>query len=324
MHLEFKGPIPGQATARSRRLFERDNLSTRDLMQVVLVVGDEIAALPGGSVPVFTHRQLPSLAAELRELGIRQIKLFAAEREKGNAVARATAPDSALVRAIRELKACDPDLYIAVETCLCPYTESGSCGVHDDHGTLDLAHTKSAFASMALRHAEAGADAVGPASMIPGCVKACRSALDEAGWLHVGVMPHLIMRSPFYGPYRAVMGTDGAGAEASRRPFQIDARERRPAVGAARRFVEEGADSILMEPALFILDTVRDVHEAVDVPLGCFSVSGEYQLLKGDNGDPNNVALLEFCRSAKRAGARFIATYGAREIARTLMRSTAP
>jgi porphobilinogen synthase len=263
--------------------------------------------------------ELRGLTEELRGMGIRQIKLFASQREKGDPTILATAKNSALVNALKAIKDCDGDLYVAVETCLCPYTTSGACGIHHDSGVLDMEQTLSAFAAMAVLHAKSGADAVGPASMIPDTVTACRTALDAAGYRHVGLMPHLIFRSPFYGLYREVMGTTGSNAEASRAPFHVDAQDRRAGVKAARRLVAEGADSLLLEPALFILDTIRDVRDVVDTPVGCFSVSGEYKLLTGASDGQGSVALMEFCRAAKRAGADFIATYGAREVVRSFL-----
>jgi porphobilinogen synthase len=155
--------------------------------------------------------------------------------------------------------------------------------------------------------------------MIPGTVAACRSALNQAGYHHVGVMPHLIFRSPFYGLYREVMGTTGLRVDESRAPFHVDPMDRRLALKAADRLLTEGADSLLLEPALFILDTIRDIRNSVDVPIGCFSVSGEYRLLTSGAEADARTALLEFCRAAKRAGADFIATYGAREVVKKLV-----
>jgi porphobilinogen synthase len=173
------------------------------------------------------------------------------------------------------------------------------------------------FAEMAILHARAGADAVGPASMIDGTVRACRLALDDHGFSWVNVMPHMIFRSPFYYLYRSIMKT---GDGSSRSAFQIDPFQPKECFRSLDTIIAEGANSVLIEPALFVLDLLQRISTVSKVPIGCFSVSGEYELMKYGPLEPSRaaVAAVEFCRAAKRAGVEFIATYAALQVGELL------
>ena len=168
---------------------------------------------------------------------------------------------------------------------------------------------------MAVLHAQEGCNVVGPAGMIRGTVRSARDALDEAGYHWIGVMPHMIFRSPFYYLYRNIMRTDAGGI--SRTSFQLDPFLFEDAKRSLIGFEEEGASALLTEPGLFILDLVPRLRNETSLPIACFSVSGEYELLRHGSSDPNRsiIGLLEYCRAAKRGGCTFVATHGAMELA---------
>jgi porphobilinogen synthase len=314
----YIGTDPNRATPRVRQLLYRDPLGHSDLCQVVLILDDKIST--STRAPTYHLADVANLCRRLRDAKVTNVKLFAQETEKTPTACRAMARDNLLCHAVQEFRARSPELFVAVETCLCPYTEGGTCGLHLKDGRVDVAGTRELFGNMAVLHAEMGADAVGPASMIVGTVAACRNALDSAGWEWVAVMPHMIFRSPFFSLYRSIMWTGDGNA---RDAFQLDPYHTKECLRAVQMVIEEGANSILLEPALFILDRIALIHQQASVPIGCFSVSGEYELLRygAAGADQHSVGALEFCRAAKRAGADFIATYAALEVAELLARS---
>lgn len=314
--MEF-GTDPNRATPRARRLLYRDPVRHEDLCQVVLMIDDSVST--NTRVPSYKLADVAGLCRQLRDNRVRNIKIFAQDLKKTSDARQAIVSDNLLCRSVQEFRSHDPDLFIAVETCLCPYTENGSCGLHYPNGQVDVSTTRELFGRMAVLHAQMGVDAVGPASMIGGTVAACREALDENGFGSVTLMPHLIFRSPFYALYRSIMQT---GVGESRPAFQIDPFNDKEWFRTIRSFVQEGASIVLLEPGLFILDLIASIRCQGMVPLGCFSASGEYELLKHGARDPSqpSVGALEFCRAAKRAGADFIVTYAALEVAELLSR----
>ena len=309
------GPTPCSCNERSRKLFRKNNISINDLMQVILIRPNGMENL-NELLPSFQITDLKALVKDLKSSGITSIKLFAGEHKGHKTIDRAISSENNLINAIRELKSLYPELFIAVETCLCSYTESGSCGIFSEKGSLLIEDTLEVFKEMAVLQAVAGADALGPAAMIKGTISACRDALDSQGLTHISIMPHLIFSSPFYRGYRKTMGIHSERLEDYRSALHADPYDYRVSAKLALDMVSEGADSILAEPALFILDQIRIIRNEVNVPIGCFSVSGEYYILSSDITDKDHTAQIEFCRAAKRSGSDFIATYAAIEIAR--------
>jgi porphobilinogen synthase len=314
----YFGCDPHRATRRARRVLYRDPLSIPDLFQVLLIVDDSQSTK--SRVPSYHISDLKPLIRRLAEAGVHNVKLFSQERQKDASASRSTSKDNMTIRALKEIREHDEDLYIALETCLCPYTSDGSCGLHHTNGHLDITSTLRLFGEMAVLQAEHGADSIGPAAMIDGTIREARQQLNSAGYHWVSVMPHMIFRSPFYHIYRAVMGTDAGGA--SRPNFQIDPYSTSEIDRGLKSFEFEGANAFLTEPGLFLLDILPRLRAATHLSFGCFSVSGEYELLRYGSSDPSRstVATIEFCRAAKRAGSTFVATYGALEIAETLAR----
>ncbi len=236
---------------------------------VVLVRADGGAT---GPVPTFSVDQLPRVTTRAHAAGITALKVFATDR-RDTSTTRGSAGGSVMTRAIRAIKSMRLGVEVMTETCLCAHLSSGDCHLTARNGQPDQAATIAALANQAVTQAKAGADVIGPAAMIPGSIAACRSALDSAGFNQVRIMPHLIVNSRLYGGYRAAMGIQ---LQRQYRPFQLPVSGRTAtAVERGLRMLSEGADSLLIEPALFSTDILCALHARAGVPLLPFSVSGE-------------------------------------------------
>jgi porphobilinogen synthase len=251
------------------------------------------------------------------ELGVRSVLLFGVpeESEKSADGRAASTDDAVIVRAVAELKQRFGDrLAVMTDVCLCAYTDHGHCGIIVD-GRIDNDSTLPHLAAMALAHARAGADVVAPSDMMDGRVGAIREVLDEDGWEHVAIMSYSAKyASAYYGPFREA--AHSAPASGDRRSYQMDARNRREALLEAALDLEEGADILMVKPALAYLDVVRDVRAATARPIAVYNVSGEYAMVKAaaDRGwidEPSVV--LENWHAFRRAGADILITYHARE-----------
>ncbi|MGW0962564.1 hypothetical protein ACWD4K_26980 [Streptomyces gelaticus] len=233
---------------------------------------------------------------------------------------QAASPTGLMMRAIRAIKDTAPEMAVMTETCVCSHTDTGECFIAGPWGRgLDLVSTIEALAEQAVAQAAAGADIVGPAAMMPGSVRAVRTALDAAGHEDVSIMPHLIFDSALYEGYRATMG---AAPVSGSRAFQIIPRQAEQAIRTGLDYIGEGADMLLLEPALFAVDLLVRLKAATPVPLVPFSVSGEYLRLtsQAEDGTRESRLLSEAFTMLKRAGAERIVTYGAMDLARAAMR----
>ncbi|MCC2279482.1 hypothetical protein LKL35_29230 [Streptomyces sp. ET3-23] len=270
-------------------------------------------------MPTLTVREVPGTVQALETLGVRSVKIFAGSRVRDAEASQAASPTGLMARAIRAAKKAAPSVHVMTETCVCSHNDSGECWLGDRHG-MDTDRTSEVLGAQAVMQAEAGADIVGPAAMIPGSILAVREALDVAGHKQVAIMPHLIFASYLYEGYRATMG---ATPQSGARAFQIDPKQPELAVHVAREMVAEGADMILTEPALHTVDTLVHLKDKVPVPLIPFSVSGEYLRLtdRREDGERDMKGLIEAYTVLKRAGATRVITYGALEIARELRAS---
>lgn len=294
------------------------NLTPADLTMVLLMREDD--ASPGGPMPTFKVSEVASVVAELADLGVRSVKVFAGSRIRDPRASQAASPTGLMARSIRAVKKTRPSMAVLTETCVCSHNDSGECWLANTLGRADLEETTEVMAAQAVAQAEAGADIAGPAAMIPGSVRAIREALDAAGHTDVALMPHLIFTSSLYEGYRATMGaTPRSGARA----FQINPRQPEQAIHVALDMVEEGADMLLTEPALHTVDTLVHLKDKVPVPVMPFSVSGEYLRLTDTHpdGERDVRGLIEAHTVLKRAGANRIVTYGALQIARELSSS---
>ncbi len=291
-------------------------LTVADLSMVLLVRED--ADRTERPMPTVTVAQIPQAVGELATLGIRSVKVFAGSTRRDSEASGSVATDSLMVRAIHAAKDTEPGIAVMTETCLCGYTDTGECHLTCG-GRIDLARTAEMMAAQAVVQAAAGADIVGPAAMIGGTTRAVRTALDAAGHEDVAIMPHLIFHSALYDGYRTTM--DATPASGTHRPFQISPGQPEAAVDTGLAFLGEGADMLLLEPAVFSVDVLTNLKQKTSAPLMPFSVSGEYMRLAPlvpGTGRRDFRPLLELFTMLKRSGADRIITYAAGDLARLL------
>ncbi len=281
-------------------------------------VREPIASLPGQF-----HLSADRIAAEVAEArheGVRAVLLFGEPETKDPMGRSAADPNGTVQQAVRALKRALPDLIMMTDVCLCAYTTHGHCGVVSDDGCVLNDPTLGILAEVAVSHAEAGADFVAPSDMMDGRVRAIRQGLDSAGLSDTGIMAYSAKyASAFYGPFRDAAGS--APQFGDRRSYQMPSPNRREAVREAKLDADEGADIIMVKPALAYLDVIREVRGAVDLPIAAYNVSGEYAMVKAaaERGwADERAAVLEILTGIARAGADVIITYHAREAARWL------
>jgi len=264
-----------------------------------------------------------ALADDLIALGIPAVILFGVPdpSRKDENGSESFAAAGAVQRAVRALKAHSPNLVVVTDVCMCEYTTHGHCGILDSTQYVSNDATLGTLAKIALSHAEAGADIVAPSGMIDGAVGAIRSALDAAGFENVSIMAYAVKyASAFYGPFREAAG--GAPSFGDRRTHQLDPANRGIAVRESALDVAEGADFLMVKPALAYLDIVRDVSDAFPgIPLVAYNVSGEYAMVKAAAAAgwiDERAIVMESLMCMRRAGAALIITYHALDAARWL------
>lgn len=275
---------------------------------------EEIPSLPG-QYRYTIDRMGEELEREL-DSGVRAVMFFGIPDHKDELGTGAYDPDGIVQRALRKAKEQYPDLYLITDVCMCEYTSHGHCGVVCD-GYVDNDKTLELLARTALSHAEAGADMVAPSDMMDGRIRAIRDTLDTNGYVTTPIMSYAVKyASAFYGPFREA--ADSAPKFGDRRSYQMDCHNSREAVREALLDVEEGADIIMVKPAMSFLDIVRQVRETVDLPVATYSVSGEYAMVKAASQrgwiDEKRI-MCEMAVSAYRAGADIYLTYFAKELA---------
>ena len=257
-------------------------------------------------------------AAELGELGIPAVLLFGIPAAKDAEGSGAYARNGIVQEATRALKAADPGLLVIGDVCLCEYTDHGHCGLLRPDGSVDNDATLPLLAQTAVSLADAGCDVIAPSDMMDGRVGAIRSALDGAGYGDVAVMSYAAkFASAFYGPFREA--ADSAPAFGDRRGYQMDPANARMARDEVLTDLEEGADIVMVKPALPYLDVLRQVRDAVDAPVAAYNVSGEYAMLKAAAANgwlDEERAIDETLTAIRRAGADIIISYHAKEWAR--------
>ena len=302
-----------------RALIRETSVDVGDLVYPLFVVeGDgqkqEIASMPG--ISRFSVDLLAKEAEEVAKLGIPAVILFGIPQHKDEVGSSAYHPEGVIQQGIRSIKKAVPELLIATDVCLCEYTSHGHCGVVvEDYVEND--QTLELLSRTALSHAEAGADIVAPSDMMDGRVKAIREALDGSGFNHVPILSYAAKyASAFYGPFRdAAESTPQFG---NRRSYQMDPPNWREALREVEQDIAEGADMVMVKPALAYLDVIRNVRDATNCPLAAYNVSGEYAMVKAaaQQGwvDEREVTL-EILTAIKRAGADLIITYHAKEAA---------
>ncbi|PSP47989.1 porphobilinogen synthase [Halobacteriales archaeon QH_7_69_31] len=308
-----------------RPLVSETDLTAADLVAPVFVDATADERVPIESMP--GHERVPvedsvARVREIQETGVEAVLLFGIPASKDHEGSRAWADDGVVQRAVAQITE-RTDAYVVTDVCMCEYTDHGHCGLleedarSDPHMTVDNDATLDALQRIAVSHAEAGADMVAPSGMMDGMVAAIRAALDAAGFESLPVMSYAAKyESAFYGPFRDA--ADGAPAFGDRRHYQMDPANAREAAREVRLDVEQGADVLMVKPALPYLDVVRAVRRAFDHPVAAYNVSGEYAMVHAaaDNGWLDlEAAAHESLLSIKRAGADLIVTYFAEDLA---------
>ena len=259
-------------------------------------------------------------AAVADRLGIRAILLFGLPFEKDSLGTEAYDPDGIVQQAVAALKHQLPHLLVITDVCLCEYTNHGHCGVLVGTDTVDNDATLELLAKIAVSHADAGADLVAPSAMMDGQVAAIRQALDSEGHTDTAVMAYASkMASAFYGPFR--VAAESSPNIGDRKGYQMDGANGREAMRELEQDVAEGADLLMVKPALPYLDVIARAREAFDLPLAAYSVSGEYAMLKAASANgwlDEKTSMMEALTSIKRAGADIIVTYFAKDAAMLL------
>jgi len=260
-------------------------------------------------------------AKRARDAGVPAVLLFGVPAAKDARGSGADDPHGVVQRAVGAIKASEPELVVVTDVCLCEYTDHGHCGVLEGEAVKNDPSV-ARLAETALSHARAGADVVAPSDMMDGRVGAIRTALDETGFEEVAILSYAAkFASAYYGPFRDA--AESAPAFGDRRAYQMDPPNRREALREMRLDLEEGADVLMVKPALPYLDVLADARRELDVPLAAYHVSGEYAMIhaaaeRGWLDGPR--AMEEALLSIKRAGADFILTYAARDVASRLAR----
>ena len=309
-------------TETLRRMVRETRLSVDDLIYPLFVrpgegIREEIESMPGNYR--FSIDELVKECEEVKSLGIPAVILFGIPEHKDSQASEGLADDGIVQRAVRAIKQHVTDLVVITDVCVCEYTDHGHCG-HVVNGEVDNDTTLEWLARMALSHARAGADMVAPSDMMDGRVAAIRKALDENGYSYVPIMSYAAkFASAYYGPFREA--ADSAPQFGDRRGYQMDPANGDEALREVDLDIQEGADIVMVKPALPYLDIIRRVKEKFHMPTAAYNVSGEFAMIKaaGKLGwiDGERV-MLETLLSIKRAGADLILTYFAKDAARIL------
>ena len=306
-----------------RDLMREWQLDVRQLVYPMFVVHgaqrrEPIATMPGIDRLSISHAV--EEAGTAAALGLPAVLLFGVPAEK-DAVGSGAYDDEGVVQlATRAIKEAHPDLVLLTDVCLCEYTDHGHCGIVRDDGHVDNDATVDLLARTAVSQARAGADVIAPSDMMDGRVGHIRAELDAEGFAEVPIVAYSAkFASAFYGPFREA--AESAPAFGDRRSYQLDPANAREAVREARLDMEEGADAVMVKPALPYIDVVRRVREATDLPVAAYNVSGEYAMVKAAAAAgclDERAAVLEALTAIRRAGADIVITYHAKDAARWL------
>jgi len=305
-----------------RRMIRETQLSVDDFMYPLFAVPGKGVKKPIPSMPGCFQMSVDQLVKEAktaREAGIPALLLFGIPERKDEFASGAFARDGITQRAVREIKNKVPDILVVTDVCLCEYTSHGHCGMIEK-GAVDNDSTIEVLAETAVSHARAGADMVAPSAMMDGQIGALREGLDEAGFEAIPIMAYSAKyASSFYGPFRdAAESTPQFG---DRKAYQMDPANSDEAIREITLDVEEGADIIMVKPALAYLDVIRRVREEFDLPIAAYNVSGEFAMIKAAaqmGWLDGQRAMMEVLTSIKRAGTDIIITYFALEAAKVL------
>lgn len=310
-----------RTTAAMRALVQETRLDVRELIYPLFITEGEVKE-PIASMPGQFRFPLCDLAEEahrLASMGIVSVLLFGISTQKSESASAAYTEDGIVPRAIQLLRREVPHLLVITDVCVCAYTTHGHCGMVRN-GHIDNDETLPLLQQMARVHAQAGADIVAPSAMMDGQVGAIRSALDSSGYTNTAIMAYSAKyHSAFYGPFREA--AHSAPQFGSRKTYQMECGNAREALREIEADIQQGADIVMVKPALAYLDIIQRASERFDTPLAAYNVSGEYSLLKAgalQGWIDEKSAVLESLTAMKRAGARLIITYFAKDVAQWL------
>lgn len=306
-------------TEALRRMAREIEVNTDDLICPLFAAHGMDAKVEVPSMPGVYQMSVDLIcreAEDIAKLGIPAVLLFGIPAQKDEAGSEAYTRDGIVQRAVRAVKKAVPELVVITDVCLCEYTSHGHCGIVKD-GEVANDETLGILARTAVSHAEAGADIVAPSDMMDGRVQAIREALDQEGFANTAIMSYAAkFASAFYGPFREA--AECAPRFGNRAGYQMDPPNRREALKEMSLDLEEGADILMVKPALAYLDVISDARASFDVPIAAYNVSGEYSMVKAaaQRGMlDERRAMLEILTAIKRAGADLIITYWAKEFA---------
>jgi porphobilinogen synthase len=309
-----------------RNLLQETHLSSDDFIYPLFVrsgegIRDEVGSMPG--VYQMSIDEMVKECDELKSLGIYSIILFGIPDTKDSVGSEALCEHGIIAEAVRAVKTTHPDMFVITDLCFCEYTDHGHCGVLDPVlETVDNDITLDNLAKQAVVHARSGVDMIAPSGMMDGMIQAIRRGLDEAGYVSTPIMSYSTkFASAYYGPFRDV--AESSPSFGDRRSYQMNPANRREAIAESVADETEGADILMVKPALAYMDVIRDVRENTTLPLAVYNVSGEYSMLKmaarAGVIDYDRV-MMETLLGFKRAGADIIITYHAKEAAKLLHR----
>lgn len=310
-----------------RKLIRETEISLSQLIMPYFVregrdVKEPIEAMPGQFR--WSPDSLLGELEELKDLGVSAILLFGLPSEKDDSGRSAFEPKGVVQETVRGIKKNFPDLTVITDVCLCAYTNHGHCGLVNDAGEIDNDSSVKILQRAALSHAESGADMVAPSDMMDGRVRAIRSALDRNGWKHIPILSYAAKyASAFYGPFREAAHSRPAFGD--RKSYQMDPANREEAMREIEMDIEEGADLVMVKPALAYLDVIREAKERFQFPLAAYNVSGEYAMVKAASREgwlDEKKTVMEILTAIRRAGARTILSYHTKDVAEWLAEGT--
>jgi porphobilinogen synthase len=310
--------------SKLRDLVTQTKLTTDDFIYPLFIkegtgYKKEISSMPG--VYQMSIDEILKECEELKKLGLYSIILFGIPDVKDSVGSDALCEHGIIVKSIKAIKEVHPDMFVTSDLCFCEYTDHGHCGILDmENETVNNDATLKILGEQAIHHAKAGVDMIAPSGMMDGMITAIREALDEAGFVNLPIMSYSTkFASAYYGPFRDV--AESAPSFGDRRSYQMNPANRNEAINESLEDEKEGADILMVKPALAYMDVVRDIRNNTLLPLAVYNVSGEYAMLKmaGKEGLINyDKVMMETLLGFKRAGADIIITYHAKEAAKLL------
>ncbi|MCX8045217.1 MAG: porphobilinogen synthase [Desulfobacterota bacterium] len=309
-----------RANTALRNLVRETRLSVEHFIYPLFITFGRQKKIPISSMPGVYQVSVDMLRQEVSEiyrLGIPGVLLFGIPEHKDARGSGAYAPDGVVQTAVQEIKSAYPDLLVITDVCLCEYTDHGHCGIVEQDGSINNDATLELLSRQALSHVHAGCDMVAPSDMMDGRIGYIRKALDAEGFVMTPIMAYAAkFASSFYGPFREA--AHSAPAFGDRKTYQMDPANAREALREVRLDIEEGADIVMVKPALAYLDVLRAVKDTFGYPTAAYNVSGEYAMLKAAaqmGWLDEQTAMMEMLTSIKRAGADMIITYFAKDAA---------